>query len=250
MKRMWSFLLTAGLTAACSGSNGPGGNANVQVSFATQRPVPASPHVAALTDTLVTGADTLVITRAEIVLREIELEGATTGGCAAADDDDCQEIEFGPVLVDLPTEPGARQRFAVDLPEGTYTEVEFELHKPDDDDPADAAFLAANPAFADISVRVEGTFNGQPFVFVSDVNEDQEIDLVPPLSVIEGQTVNLTIFVDLGAWFRAPDGSLIDPATANKGGQNEGVVADNVKASFEAFEDDDHDGDDDDDGDD
>jgi hypothetical protein len=37
---------------------------------------------------------------------------------------------------------------------------------------------------------------------------------------------------------------LVDPNTANKGGQNESVVKENIKTSFKAFEDEDRDGDD------
>jgi hypothetical protein len=34
----------------------------------------------------------------------------------------------------------------------------------------------------------------------------------------------------------------VDPATANQGQPNENLVKDNIRRSFDAFEDDDHDG--------
>ena len=40
----------------------------------------------------------------------------------------------------------------------------------------------------------------------------------------------------------SPQTGLVDPATANKGGANEGIVKENIKQSVEAFEDDDSDG--------
>jgi hypothetical protein len=40
----------------------------------------------------------------------------------------------------------------------------------------------------------------------------------------------------------------VNPATANKGGANEGLVKDNIEQSIDAFHDDDSDGLDDDDG--
>jgi hypothetical protein len=47
------------------------------------------------------------------------------------------------------------------------------------------------------------------------------------------------------SWFRRGDGSLVDPATANKGGANEDLVEENIERSIEGFEDDDRDGRDD-----
>ena len=128
---------------------------------------------------------------------------------------------------------------------GTYDAIEFEIHKPEDDDAGDAAFIAANPGFANVSVRVEGTYNGTPFVFTSDLGEDQEFELSPPLVVAGSAETELTLFIDLAAWFQTPDGGLLDPATANDGGANRNVVRDNIRNSIEAFGDDDGNGRDD-----
>jgi hypothetical protein len=69
----------------------------------------------------------------------------------------------------------------------------------------------------------------------------------PPLVVGEGATANLTMRVDISTWFLNVGGTaLVDPDTANKGGQNEGVVKNNIEQSIEAFHDDDRDGLDDD----
>ena len=53
---------------------------------------------------------------------------------------------------------------------------------------------------------------------------------------------NSTIVLDLATWFVDAQGNLIDPNSANKGGDNENLVKDNIKASIEAFEDSDKDG--------
>ncbi|MCK7521644.1 MAG: hypothetical protein MZV64_30150 [Ignavibacteriales bacterium] len=67
---------------------------------------------------------------------------------------------------------------------GTYDRLEFEIHKPEDDgDADDAAFLAAHPDFRRISIRVTGTYNGTPFAYTTDLSEEQERALVPPLSL-------------------------------------------------------------------
>ena len=85
----------------------------------------------------------------------------------------------------------------------------------------------------------------------TDIDEEQEYDLVPPLVVDEMTTsVNVTLLVDLDSLFRDLLGNLVNPQSANKGGVNESLVNENIKQSFEAFEDDDRDGEDDDDGDD
>ena len=215
--------------------------ANVQVSFATQAPAPALSAVA--NDTINEGGNVLVITRAEIVLREIELKRVEQANC---DTDACEEFEAGPVLVNLPLGAGVQQRFALDIPPGSYNEIELDIHKPDDGDPVDQAFVAANPAFADISIRVQGTWNGQPFTYTSDLNVEQELTLTPVLQIVDdASSTNLTILLDIRTWFRDEAGVLINPADANKDGPHESIVRNRIQNSVEAFEDRDHDGGDD-----
>lgn len=244
MKRVTSLALLLAVGVACSESNAPGMNAAVQVSFATRGTgVPAASVSGLLSDTLVTGTDTLILTSVEVVMREIEMKRVETPDCTGGDV--CEKFDAGPVLVSLPLTPGAQQRFALDsVPTGSYNEIEFDVHKPDDGDPQDQAFIAANPDFADISIRVRGTFNGQTFEYTTDLNVEQELPLVPALSVTQGTSVNVTVFVDVGTWF-VVSGSLVDPASANKGGPNESQVGENIKNSFEAFEDPDRNGADD-----
>jgi hypothetical protein len=199
---------------------------------------------AATVDTQVTGTDTLIITSAQLVLREIELKAVETAACDIEPEPaGCQEIEVGPELVDLPLTPGTTQQFDVDIPPGMYSRIDFEVHKVESGDSLDNAFIALHPEFDGLSIRVLGTFNNQSFVYETDLDVEQELDLVPALTVIEEGDVNVTIRVDIDTWFRTAGGVLIDPATANKGGVNEGEVKDNIKTSLKAFEDDDRDGD-------
>lgn len=240
-------LAAALLAAGCSDSGGNGPNDAAQVSFSvTTSAAIGSPL--SLDETVVLGADEIVITSAQVVLKEIEFERSEASSTCEDDvsggSDDCEELEVGPILLDLPLGSGIDREFAVVVDTGHYDELEFEVHKPEDDgDAADQAFLAANPGFKDVSIRVEGTFNGTPFTYLSDLGVEQEFDLAPPLVVAESGSVNVTLKVNLGEWFvnGARDG-LVDPATANKGGANEGLVKENIKVSFEAFEDNDRDG--------
>jgi hypothetical protein len=211
----------------------------VQVSFATRATgAPLLSATGLASDTQIVGGSTLIITQVELVLRQIEMKGTAANTCVSGeeDDDDCEEFAIGPVLVDLPLTPGADQAFEADVPAGTYSQVDFEVHKPDDGDPADQLFVLQNPDFADISIRVTGTFDGVPFVHTTDLDVEQELALVPNLVVAEGVNTNLTIFVDISAWYLV-NNVLVDPATANKGGQYESEVNNNIKDSFDAFED-------------
>src|SRR2546426_4789137 len=81
------------------------------------------------------GANSLSITQAQVVLARIEL--STAGSCAATgEDDDCAELRLGPTLVDLPVD-ATTQVMLVDVavPAGTYSGVQAKLDavKPDDE---------------------------------------------------------------------------------------------------------------------
>jgi len=251
MKRAALTLLAGGalVLTACADTQSLAYRGGVAVSFATRAPVavPAPPASRTagllLDDTLVTGSDTLILTRVQLVLRQIELKRSTVTTCTSSGTAGCEEIEIGPSLVDLPLTPGPAQAFAVELPTGTYDGIDFEVHKVGNSDPADLAFVAQHPEFAGVSVRVEGTFNGAAFVFESDVDEEQEFTLSPALVVTQTADPNVTIFVSVDGWFRQNDGSLVDPASANNGGPNESLVRNNIQQSFDAFEDSDRDGD-------
>ena len=244
--------LVALVAAACGDGAGPG--RTVSLSFATRLPAgglaagpfaaPRSAGIIQAGDTMTDGTNTLIVTSAQIVLREIELKRQEVANCNVEPRPaGCEDFEVGPVLVDLPLGPGATEQVTVEIPNGTYTEVEFELHKISNDDPEDAAFRAAHPAFVDRSIRVQGTYNGVAFTYESDLDVEQELDLVPPLVIADSvAATNLTIRVGLANWFRGLDGKLVNPASGNKGGANESLVKENIKQSIEAFEDRDEDG--------
>lgn len=243
--------LAVALLAACSDTTDLELRGGVAVSFATQSPgAPPAPPIGtapavALDDTLTSGADTLILTSVQIVLREIELKRAETADCDAEPEPaGCEEVEVGPVLVDLPLTPGAQQKFTIEVPAGIYSRIDFEIHKISKDDPAEEAFRQAHPAFIEKSIRAQGTFNGQAFTYETDLDVEQELELVPPLVLSEAASANVTIRVDVGTWFRSASGGLLDPAD----GQNESPINNNIKDSLKAFEDQDRDGDDSDEG--
>jgi len=230
--------------AACSNSNT--GNLSFSVTSRSATAAAAS-AVSAASGSLAAGAttacsgtpltdgtNTLCVTSVELVLRQVELKRADAAACdAIPDNGDCEEFESGPVLVALPLgSPATTTTVAVkDVLNGLYNEIEFEIHK------VGAAEAAALSFPAGISIRVRGVYNANPaFEFTSDLDVSEEVMLANPLSVSGGQA-NLDLRADISSWFKSAGGSLMDPATADPS-----VVANNIKASFHAFEDDNHDG--------
>jgi len=272
--RQISLAITATLAlAACSqGGNGPGPTGQkIAFSVATKAvgaaPAPAF-AIAATPETLAVGNDTIVFDTVQVLLRKVNLErsGATEdceneqeGGNSGSgnvapmmptngDDgheDDCEEVAAGPIILPLPLSEGATHVFSVQVDTGTFSSVHFKIHPPTDD-PADQALVAQHPEFVAISVRALGQFNGTAFSYTSDLTADQHMQFPSPISVTDATPVDLTIMVDLATWFKDQGGNLVDPASAAKGQPNEGLVTDNIKNSFHAFKDGDHDGEDDD----
>jgi hypothetical protein len=246
---MLSFAVLALSLGACSDSGSPSSQSQLNFNLSTQAaPIAAagaSLAVVGTPETFTDGTNTLIINQVQLVLREIELHRAgMTSDCVNGVDDDCEELEIGPLLVDLPLgSPGAARTFSVQIAPGTYDKVEFEIHKPSGS--SDAAFVQANPLFQDVSVRVTGTYNGADFIYAGDFEAEMEFNLVPELTVGETAATDLTLFANLDSWFRDPSGSLLSPETANPGSANQILVEQHIKSSLDSFEDDDHDGRDD-----
>lgn len=235
-------VLTAGAVAGCADSTGPAAGRTVSLAFST---VPGAVANVGVSPALAVAGSPLVITRAQLVFSESELEpvGASCSASATTepDEDGCPELKTGPMLVDLPLDASTRSVVSVNVPAGTYEEIEFEIDavsSHSDDHPAEVqAFLAAHPGFEGVSIRVEGTYNGEPFVFTTGVEVEMELEFQPPITV-DGTASNLVIHVDLANWFRTETGTVIDPRTANAGGENKSRVDENIEKSFDAFEED------------
>lgn len=269
--RAASLLLAAALAGgltACDDATGPEG-AGTEISLSVAVPGGSSASTATAPSFSVTQTDgqgnELTIDRLALVLAEIELEAENeecpeaTGDTGDDDSDECEELDRGPLLVDFEPDSSAIEKnvTVADIPPRftgqTFDEVEFEIEVPEEDDgqnPGD--FLGPG-----VSVQVEGTYNDSSFTYTSNLEAEQELDENVSLEVMgsENPETNLTLMIDLRSWFRADDGSLIDPATAVEGGEFDEQVEDNISDSFDAFEDEDEDGvpdedDDDDDGDD
>lgn len=281
--RLASAAAFAAVLAACS-SDGSGPTSRNQVTFNLASGASAGSALL-MGDTVASATDTLVLDSVQIVLRDIKFQRVNEDACDNEHNDDgdddgtndqgpgdhvvrpaslhdggnddgddgehdaCESFNAGPFLLNVPLGPDVVRAFSVAVDTGTYDEVRFKIHKPrrDSGDTRDAAFLDLHPEFNKVSIRVVGTFNGNHFAFTTDLNAQQRMRLSPPIVVADTvQNVDVTIKVDLAGWFKNGD-TLIDPETANKGGENEHAVKDNIRDSFRVFCDHDRDGHEDDD---
>jgi hypothetical protein len=176
------------------------------------------------------------------VLARIELARADSANCTTeGSGTDCEELRADPELVDLPVDQTVVTSLIAPVAPGTYTSFEGKVRLVQSGDVGGAAFLTAHPEFAAATVRVEGTFNGVPFVYTGSAEAELELTFSPPL-VVDSTGMNITVNVDLSTWFLDGSGALVDPTTANAGGPNASLVDHNIHRSFEAFEDDNRDG--------
>src|SRR3989440_5129425 len=236
--------------AECTEEAGSRGIARVRLPLSSTVSATAQAAAqAAACETFTDGTNTLVISSVEVVLRKVELKRAEAGqpaGCAmstsgitASEDGECgeqdDELEAGPVLVDLPL-GGIERTFTADVPAGTFDALEFQIHKlSGDGDAADQDFLKAHPDFAGISVRVKGTFKGTDFTYTSDLDVQQELKFEQPVVVQAGTPASVTIKLDLDGWFRSGGGTLVGPATAAAGAENEHPVRGKIVPSVHAL---------------
>ena len=151
----------------------------------------------------------IAVSRVELQLSELEIEGADSAE---------MEMKGGPLLVALPVNGNVVTPVTATVAPGTYTELEMKVN----------------------TVRIQGTYDGQPFDVTVAVNEDLETDIRPPLVVTETTQANLTVSIQISNWFRNNDGSAIDLLNLNTTARER--LKSNINASFDAFEDDDRSG--------
>lgn len=266
--------LCAGL-AACSSS----GTKGMTVSASAVPAVTAAPGTPAAPAASIDGGNGISIDRVRLVVKKFEVEGTpacpataaaasttgmggpgkgltaadhgsdgsgSAGGTSGADDgsagdgsDDGEcEIESGPFLVDLQGTAltvGVHAVAGIDLPAGTYEELRFQI-APTSDVTGDLA------AMAGASIVVDGTDGTTPFTFKSSLSVSQKREGAIVVDPTTG--TNVTLDFDPSGWFRAADGTKLDPSSADAAA----AIEANIRASVRVVHDDDHDGEDDDHG--
>jgi len=189
----------------------------------------------------ISAVDSIRITRARFVLRDIKFK--TAGGDSAT-------FKVDPFVHTLNLSEAPQTITVVPMKFGTYRRVEFDVKR------TEQSHVSSLPAaeqaqFADFlagerySIIIEGTLykdksaSGIAFTYRSKVDAKQKIDLNPELVISESATsVNATLLISSANWFRAQNGSLVDPTVS----QNEGVIDENLKASIRVFKDNNKDG--------
>src|SRR2546428_6140059 len=233
---VWLAPLVVAL-AACE-STGPGTRA-LSLSVTTKSGTPAaSPSSDPPAGSTVTS---LTVSAAQLTVREVELApvgttcaaeqadaaaaGSTTSGEGRNEGhDDCQELELGPLTIDLPLVATTQLVLDALVPAGTYSGVQAKLG----------------------GVTVSGTFTpavgtAQAFAFTSNAEAEIEMAFATPITVGPG-TTNFTVSVDVASWFKYASGAFLDPHDP----ANAETINANIRHSFRAFADEDHDGVDDD----
>ena len=207
---------------------------------AAARPAPRAALVYA--DSFVAqGRDTIFLRRVRLVLMEMAIAPSVANECEEEEGEDnppCVDFHEDAFVLDVPLGRSVRSA-AEPAPATEYNLFQVIIHKPDS---TDAALLRANPDLHETSVRVEGVVSHggkrRDFVFATPFNEQEEIALEPAVVVPSGDTLRITLHVDVGSWFTSGDHqTLLDPASAAAGGANEHIVKDNIRTSLKVFRD-------------
>ena len=183
------------------------------------------------------GGHTLDLQSADVVFSEVTFEGrdATNADDDGDSDSDTESdsdsdsehsgssrFRTGAVTLALPLEGGLVTPFTGQVPVGTYRGIEM-----------DADFI-----------RLRGTYDGQTFDVTVPVNAELELEFEPPLAVTEsGDPVNVSVNIDVAAWFKDANGNTIDPRQLATNSTLRAEFRNRVRASFRAFEDSDRDAD-------
>lgn len=185
------------------------------------------------------------ITKVQIVLTKVALARSDDANCVndgfneSADvgsSSECQQMTRQPLLVNMPVDGTLRTHVNVPLDGGVYSKLEARLAAATMTTAGGAAFLDANPEFANTSLRVDGVFNGVPFTFKMALQANIEMKFSPAL-VIDARSKNATIAVDVSRWFVTVNGNVMDPFRATPGTPSATIIENNIRASFRAFSD-------------
>ena len=239
--RVLCSLLCAVAFAACSdGSLAPEQAASVSLSITASvsgaMDDGATPAGVAFAD----GHHLLSLQRVTLVVGAVTLREAGVADCVAgsAPVTGCELLERGLVLLEAPLDGSVRSLVAALVRPGSYDALGFTIQPPD---ASDSTFLQRHDGFEGISVRVEGLWDGEPFIFERTLDDERWVD-VTPFRVESGRTANITLRLDPSSWFRSESGLLVDPRAASLDPEAAAAVESRIRTSIAAFEDDDVDG--------
>lgn len=236
------------LAMACTGSGGANGRLAVSARRVTPAGAAATPTAAGLDL-----GDGIVVGRVRLAVQRISLEAAGASGEEAAamaaaaapstkddsggdrggsgsgadDGSGSEEVEVGPFAVDLGADAlagGIHPVFDSDVPAGTYRELRIAI--------GPVAGTTMGTPLAELggrSVVVDGTIDGAPFSFSSALASTQKVEMSVQVAK-DGSSRGVTLTVDPHGWFRAADGTRLDPTVD----ANRTAIEDAIRASIGA----------------
>ena len=190
--------------------------------------------------------DSIRISRARFVLLNVELKHATD---SLRSEGDSVDFNPAPIVMDINLLLGVTTLAVTDAPLGTYNRVDMEIDKVDSAE-VNSLPLAERAKFKDFltaggsySIIIEGKVyvsgRDTSFAFRSRIDVEMRFPLSPPLVISETKpSINVTILVSSGRWFKSASGAFLDPRDP----ANEATISENLRVSLQPFEDDDKDG--------
>lgn len=204
-----------GLSIVACGTDEPSPNAEVTL-VARASSTTGSSAGARLASAVELNEFKINIREIEFEFEEPEIEAETE-----AEEDSLENVYEdvklkGPFEVSLLNEDGSalsQQLTATQIPNAVYEEIEFKLHKGEDE----------NSLMYGKSVYASGTINGTPFVFWHHTDEEFEIDFedVNKNLQLNGQPLDVIINFNLGLIFDSINGVDI---TAARDGNGDGII--------------------------
>ena len=147
------------------------------------------------------GGHVVTVTQATLTASRVALRGAT------------EAKHEGEASFELPVRGGLVTPVRLRVESGLYDELELRVR----------------------SVRLKGTYDGEPFDITVRTDATAELDLSPGVRIESGERSNVTVRVELREWFRADGGGLIDPARLETEAALQTRLRANLAASLEAF---------------
>jgi len=198
-----------------------------------------------------TSADSIVITSAKILIKNLRLKGISSSDSVGisdsavvfreGDESDEAELKMGPFVVSLSLSGNVSPVALDNVTPGTYVGVRFDIHKLEEGEGVpDSAFIDTTRRMDNdtYSVIVTGFYNNVPFIYRSSVTAHQDVFFTNPIVVTKTGFVNVTLTIDPYSWFIV-NGQSLDPANA----ANREMIDMQIRHSFrEGFEDDHEDG--------
>ncbi|HRE40234.1 MAG TPA: hypothetical protein PLG90_02790 [Ignavibacteria bacterium] len=173
-------------------------------------------------------AGDLQISEAKALLSKIEVENSSGS----------REINMNSLVVNFNLSGEVKQIIEKSIPEGVYTKIKFQLHKPEDfETVSDPEFKTGNSGNQRFSVIIKGSYNGSAFVYKSRKSINIVLNFNQPID-IRNNMKNITLLLQKNLWFMS-NGITLNPNDDD----NKDIIDDNIKRSFaKAFKDDDKNG--------